>query len=271
MALVSSALILKNPLMVLGLVALTFGCSNGDETGPKKSSPKQPAIGQSGDAFPGDRDLSIALTDFSQSLDFPASTPLELRFTLSGASGKDIIVALSKLPRGAVLRNANSANPILAWANPTPGNHSVQFILRDRERCTNPSSCAIPATQFGQIAGKSIDVISQTWTLRVGRNGNGFGTGGNTGLGGLNGGLGRANPLVTGILSQVLGGGLPGTTGGVGGLGGGANLGQILGQFGVNPQQFVQMGTQQQQGLLQQQGVDPNLVALIMGLVTKQQ
>ena len=171
-----------------------------------------------------------------------------------------------------MLRNAASTNPTLSWTNPTPGNHSAQFILRDRDRCSNPSSCAIPVSQFGQIAGKSIDVISQTWTLRV--TGNGFGTGTNTGLGGfnggLNGGLGGANPLVTGILSQVLGGGLPGTTGGVGGLGGGANLGQILGQFGVNPQQFVQMGMQQQQGLLRQQGVDPNLVALIMGLVTKQ-
>ena len=96
MAFVSPTLTLKKPLMALGFAALIFGCSSGDETKQKKSSPKQPGDDQSENAFAGDTNLSIALTDFSQSLEFPASIPLELRFTLSGASGKDIIVALIK-------------------------------------------------------------------------------------------------------------------------------------------------------------------------------
>lgn len=186
--------------LIVGLGVLpAVGCKN--EKAPKTPAPAQAArdkVTDNGDDKDlGDEDdvvddgepasdLAIA-PESAATLVVAANVPVNVKFNLSGDSGKDVIVGMSEAPAGAAIVK-NGSVVTFSWVGATTGSHVLRFILRDRALCeaaeSDPSDCDIATADMGKVGAKSYDVSSAAFTLQVGT-GTGTGTGTGAGSGAL--------------------------------------------------------------------------------------
>ena len=189
-------------------------------------------------------------------LKIPTGSAANIVFNITGAEGREVLVGLMQTVSGATLEQFGTT-VTFKWAVPAAGNHPIQFLLRDKQKCVDAESdasrCTINPSDYGQLGTKAYDVASDTYTLVVGGAGQDQFPlpGGNTGSGGLGGGNnaqliqtiigllgGQGGGNLQGVLSGLTNGQLnqllgklqngQGGNGGLGAGGGGLDINQLL-------------------------------------------